>query len=108
MTFVPGVAHAPLLMRLLWPYALPLASAILTRALVALSISILPILSWTSMIFQHVLQSMLLLVRTMEFVLQTPSGCGSRAALMSPPLTALCAGIEVVLRALLTRHQQLM
>ena len=102
------LARVPLLVCRLWPHVLLLVSAVLTRALVALSISTLPILSWTSMFFQHVLQSMLLLVCTMEFVLQTPSGCGSRATLMLPPLATLRAGIEVFPRALLTHHLQLM
>ena len=68
------LARVPLLVCLLWPHALLLISAVLTRVLVVLSISMLPILSLASMPFQHVLQPMLLLMRTMESILQTPSG----------------------------------
>ena len=71
------LARVPLLVRLLWPYASLLVSAVLTRVLVARSIATLSILSLASQSFQHVLQPMLLLMRTMESILQTPSGCGS-------------------------------
>ena len=102
------LARVPLLVRLLWPYASLLVSAVLTRVLVVRSISTLSILSLASQSFQHVLQPMLLLVRTAGSILQASSGYGSGAALMSPPFATLRAGLEVVMHILPTRHQQLM